>query len=298
MGAFEKAAAASNETVPDFFVNLALAARSAGEPDRATAVLDRILARAPDASPAHLLKAEAFIDKGDLERAETAADRALSLMPNDAVAHAAAGRIALIARRPSLAVERLNAARALAPSDGDILVSLGHARALAEEVPAAAEAYRASELAERERATLSRLREGVRRMERVESRFETLVGPYPDALPRAGRDARERLRRVCRDDVAALGITEPTVLDKQPLNMNRVGLMRLLFPEAPVVFVDRHPSSPLGCGPESPDARLPPQSSHGAVYRCRGNGARVSREPSSIRGPDRKGRRAPHSRPP
>lgn len=402
--AFEKAVVASGERIPDFLVNLALAARAAGDPDRAVAVLDTILDRAPDAAPAYLLKAEALIDKGDLDPAAEAADRARGLMPNDATAHATAGRIAMVARRPGLAVERLTTARALAPSDADILVSLGHAHALAEDAPAAGEAYRAAEaiqsptgerlaelalgwerlnevheltrlaqaahdldptsykarlavatadrragrleaaaealshlagdarekrdtgplfalgqildrlghaeqawtafqsanaiaaarpksaeLAERERATLARLRRSVSEMgrfepvsdpgsgpppifvvgfprsgttlvdrilgahpsigvaeekplmERVESRFEALVGPYPEALPLADRDARNRLRRAYRDDVADLGIGEPTILDKHPLNMKRVGLMRLLFADAPIVVVDRHP---------------------------------------------------------
>jgi tetratricopeptide (TPR) repeat protein len=78
-------------------------------------------------------------------------------------------------------------------------------------------------------------------LERVEARFAALVGPYPDALPLADRSVRDRLRALYRDDVRTLGIDAPTVLDKHPLNMKRLGLMRLLFPEAPVVLIERHP---------------------------------------------------------
>lgn len=78
-------------------------------------------------------------------------------------------------------------------------------------------------------------------MRRVEERF----GPYPACLPALAADPAEvnALREFYAEGVRRYGGAPGGVaLDKHPINFWRIGLVRVLFPEAPVLALRRHPA--------------------------------------------------------
>jgi len=83
------------------------------------------------------------------------------------------------------------------------------------------------------------------------TRAQELTGsqlPYPDLLldEAAPLDAQklQAMREYYLSSVAALGVTDSNtrwVTDKMPHNALHVGLISLLFPEAPIIHISRHP---------------------------------------------------------
>ncbi|MEM9304327.1 MAG: tetratricopeptide repeat protein [Pseudomonadota bacterium] len=68
-------------------------------------------------------------------------------------------------------------------------------------------------------------------------------GPYPEILPRLTGEQLEALRGVYRAEAERLtgGWGNGLLLDKSPLHTVHLALIRLLFPEAPLVLALRHP---------------------------------------------------------
>lgn len=82
-------------------------------------------------------------------------------------------------------------------------------------------------------------------IETVLSRVEAEFGPYPACLPALTGDiaAVNALRAFYAEGVRQYGgAPNGVVLDKHPVNFWRIGLIRVLFPEAPILVLRRHPA--------------------------------------------------------
>jgi len=82
-------------------------------------------------------------------------------------------------------------------------------------------------------------------IETVLKQAEERFGPYPACLPALAADigAVNALRALYAEGVRSYGgAPGGVVLDKHPVNFWRIGLIRVLFPESPILVMRRHPA--------------------------------------------------------